>query len=326
MFTWPKWAAITGVLASFMLAHARHGFVAGIALAIGFFHHPIALLSAPWIALWAMGRAEGNPLARVLAAVRIGAGAGMLVLPWMIIAATAPHLPESIHAGHGLFLRYWVLADYGPATWETWWSTRWRNFANTFFPFRLYMVDRDHHTLSSIYAPSGQLVRFAFSWWNSLPLGLGLGLWALSLVAIARAARKLTAAVGVLVVGPALMITGYWGAISVGLMRECGHALFVAVIGVTCVACARIGGRLQSVLLHPAVPWLQLPETMFMLWLTTLANPHPPTAALAELDWAYLTVNVVALAVAAAILAHGRALAVAVSRGRMAPAVDSAQT
>jgi hypothetical protein len=132
--------------------------------------------------------------------------------------------------------------------------------------------------------------------------------------------------VGVLVVGPALMITGYWGAISVGLIRECGHALFVAVIGVTCVACARIGGRLRNVLLHPAVPWLQLPETMLMLWLTTLANPPPPTAALAELDWAYLTVNVVALSVAAAILAHGRALAVPVSRGRTAPAVVSAQT
>jgi hypothetical protein len=41
------------------------------------------------------------------------------------------------------------------------------------------------------------------------------------------------------------------------------------------------------VLLHPAVPWLQLPETMLMLWLTTLANPHPPAAALANLDGAH---------------------------------------
>jgi hypothetical protein len=65
MFTWPKWAAITGVLASFMRAHARHGFVAGIALAIGFFHHPIALLSAPWIALYVL-RFRGGTRCRLV--------------------------------------------------------------------------------------------------------------------------------------------------------------------------------------------------------------------------------------------------------------------
>ncbi|MDO8539128.1 MAG: hypothetical protein Q7S40_01700 [Opitutaceae bacterium] len=306
MFTWPKWPATIGVLASFMLAHGRHAFGAGLALALGFLYHPMALLSAPWIALWAVGRAEKNLTARATAVLQVGIGAGVIVLPWMAIAASAPHLPGSVHAGHGLFLRYWVLADYEPATWETWWSTRWRSFADTFIPFRLYLVDRDHHTLSSVHASSGQLVRFAFSWWNSLPLGLGVGVWALSLIAIARAMRTLSAAVWLLVIGPALMITGYWGAISVGLMRECGHALFVAVIGVTCVAGAWSAGRLGRVLLHPIVPWLQLPETLLMLWLTTFANPHQPSADFADLDWAYFAISVAALVAAAAIIFHAR--------------------
>jgi hypothetical protein len=307
MFTWPKWAATGAVIASFMLAHARRPFDAGLVLAIGFFYHPMALLSAPWIGLWALGRAERTFRAQSLAAIRTAGGAALLVLPWMAIAARAPHLPESVHAGHGSFLHYWMMADYGPATWESWTRTRWRHLADTFVPFRLWIVDGDHHTLSSVYARSGQLVRFAFSWWNSLPLGLGLGLWALSLFALARALRSYPAASWLLVIGPALLSVAYWGAISVGLLRECGHAVFAAVIGVTCVTAARSSGWLARVLLHRAVPWLQLPETLLMLWLTTFAVPQRNNSELTQLDPVYLAMNFAALgAVAWIVAAHRR--------------------
>jgi hypothetical protein len=304
MFTWPKWPATAGILLGFMLAQANRGYWAGAALAVGFFYHPMALLAAPWIALWVLARNRNNPRHGIRVLLRMTAATCVLVLPWMFLAAFTPHLPDSTHGGHSTFLRYWVLADYEPATWQTWWKSRWRNFANTFIPFRLYWVDGNHPTLNSFYGPSPPVVRFAFSWWNSLPIGLGLGLWAVSTVAIVRALRIWPAMVGLLIVGPALTITAYFGAISAGLMRECGHFLFVAIIGLTCAVAARSDRWLRRILVHPATPWLQLPETLLMLWLTTAMNRHPEPSRYNSFDVVYAVISVAALAGAAAMLSR----------------------
>lgn len=309
MFTWPKWTATAWLAMSFSLGHARRPFAAGLALAIGFLFHPLVLLWAPWLALWAGGRSERTAGAIFSNVLRLGAGAALLVLPWMAAGALAPHLPDTPFAGQGDFMRYWRIADRMDATWGTWWHTRWMNFANTFVPLHVYLSDFSFHHFraDSPYEPSGRLVKFAYVWWNSLPFGLGLGLWALALAALAGALKILRAAAWLFVIGPALLLTAYWGMDPLGLMRECGHPLFVAVIAVTCVVAARRGGWLQRVLLHPAVPWLQLPETWLMLWLTTLANRHPWSVEFAQLDPLCLALNALALALAAWVLSRARA-------------------
>jgi hypothetical protein len=81
----------------------------------------------------------------------------------------------------------------------------------------------------------------------------------------ARSARRSLPAVVLLVVGRALLMCAYWGADATGLMRECGHPLIVAVVGITCVGLAQKPGRLAALVVHPVFPWLQLPETLFML-------------------------------------------------------------
>jgi hypothetical protein len=62
------------------------------------------------------------------------------------------------------------------------------------------------------------------------------------------------------------------------------------------------------------VPWLQLPETLVMLWLTTLLNPHPWAVNHADLDACALALNVLALGATAGLLAQSRPLAVAAFR------------
>jgi hypothetical protein len=307
MFTWPKWEATTGVVLSFLLVHARRPLAGGFALAVGFLFHPLALLWAPWLALWGAGRAiAASRGAAVITLLRFGVGAALLVLPWMALGAWMPHLPDTPFAGQGGFVRYFLLADSNYATWDTWWRTRWMNFANTFIPLHVYFSGFDHFRFQSAYEPSGRLVKFAFVWWNSLPFGLGLGLWVLSLVALVRAWRVQRAALVLFVIGPALFLTAYWGMDPLGLMRECGHPLFIAILALTCVVAARHHEGLRRVLLHRAVSWLQLPETWLMLWLTTLANRQPWAVDYAHLDPACFAINALALFGAARLLARAR--------------------
>jgi uncharacterized membrane protein YfcA len=56
LFTWPKWAATAWLAAAFTLVHARQPVAAGLAVGLGFLHHPLVLLWTPWLALWAAGR------------------------------------------------------------------------------------------------------------------------------------------------------------------------------------------------------------------------------------------------------------------------------
>jgi hypothetical protein len=89
-------------------------------------------------------------------------------------------------------------------------------------------------------------------------------------------------------------------------MRECGHPLLVAVIGLTIVALANSPSRLATLATHPAVSWSQLPETFLMLWLTTLANPKQPEVYLRALDPLWFLVNLGALVAIAVLAARTR--------------------
>jgi hypothetical protein len=283
-----------------------------VTIGVGFLFHPLALLWAPWIAIWAAVREERRVRTIARTFLYFALGGAVLVAPWIALGALMPHLPTTPLAGQAGFFRYWKLADWKYATWDTWLQTRWMNFANTFVPLHLFFSDSsfNHPKLNSAYEESSRLVKFSQLWWNSLPFGLGLGLWALSLAAIGKALRRLREATILFVIAPALFITGYWGMDPLGLMRECGHPLFVAIIGITCVAAARHGGALRAILLHRSVPWLQLPETWVMLWLTTLLNSAPAAVEFEHFDAVYFAANIAALGSAAWLLAKSRAMMV----------------
>ena len=306
-FTWPKLEATAWLLVSFLFCHQRRPFLGGCAVGIGFLFHPLAGLWLPWLALWAAGRKARPGLAvRLFQGLRFGLGASTLILPWLALGALMPHLPTTEHAGQSDFLRYGFLADYRPASSTVWLDHRLTNLANTFVPFWLWFKHADHGVLNSVYAPSGGLVKFSFLWWNTLPLGLGLGLWGLCLLALVRGLWSRPAIWCLLVSGPALALVAYWGAFATGLMRECGHPLLIAIIGVTCAYAARADSWVGRVLQHRAMPWWQLPETLLMMWLTTLANPLLSPSDFTQFDPIYFLTSVCALVAAAAVLRVAR--------------------
>lgn len=305
LFTWPKWIATAWLLAAFALVHARRPLAAGLALGTGFLFHPLVLLWSPLLAAWACGRAwpEG-PVAALRRTAVLTAATAVLVLPWMALGAWMPHLPDTPFAGQGNFTRYWFLADSHHATAATWLHTRWLNFANTFVPLHLFAdtASFHHFRFSSTYELSGPLERSSFLPWNSLPFGLGLALWVLSAVALWRAGRIQRAATLLFVAAPAVLLVAYWGGDPLGLLRECGHPLFAAVLALVVLAAARLPGRLAALLAHPAAPWLQLPELLALLWLPALAHAAPFPVAHAHFDAPVLVLNVLALAAAAWVL------------------------
>ncbi len=315
LFTWPKWEATAWTLLSFLFAHQRRPVAAGLSLGVGYLFHPLAALWAPWLALWAAGRNGMRIVPFISGGVRFAAGLCAVALPWMTAGVLASHTSDAPFAGQAGFIDYFTMADGGPADWSSWSRSRWMNFSNTFLPFWLHYFNGNHPSISSIHAPSGPLVRFAFGWWNTLPLGMGLGVWALSMWALTRAARLFPAAFWMLIAGPALLLVAYWGAHSTGLMRECGHPLFAATIAVACTTASRTHGPLGRIMGHPLFPWLQLPETLLMLWLTTLLNPQPWTGADPVLNAICLGISVLTLGVAAWIVYR--------SRGMISPPLDS---
>jgi hypothetical protein len=306
LFTWPKWIATAWLIASFSLVHVRRPLAAGLALGVGFLFHPLVLLWSPLLAAWSLGRSwpEGWVAALRRTAV-LAAASAVLVLPWMALGALMPHLPDTPFAGQSNFTRYWFLADSQHAAWATWLHTRWLNFANTFIPLHLFADSHSFHhfRFSSAYEPSGPLEKTLFLPWNSLPFGLGLALWLVSAVALWRAGRIRRAATLLFVAAPVVLLVAYWGGEPLGLLRECGHPLFAAVLALTVLAAAAVPGRLAAFLAHPAAPWLPLPELLALLWLPALAHAAPSVpAAHAHFDPLVLLLNVLALAAAAWVL------------------------
>jgi hypothetical protein len=297
-FSWPKLIAGALVLAAFLAVHRRTPFVAGVMLALGYLFHPLAALSGPFLGLWLFAKRNGySPLARLKSVAWFAAGSLVLVLPWQIVGRLHP----DDGANQNVFLHYFFFADSAHATWPTWWRSRWDNFANTFLPGYLLTADRTHGSLNSIYAPSDRWVQASFLYWNTLPFALGLPGFLLVCAALVQACRRAFAIVCVTVFGPALFLTVYWGAASTGLMRQCGHALFLSVIVVAVWSLA----TWQSAWTRKAVAWFVHPacfawravEILLVAFGTTLLHRRPEPAGL--FGWN----DLISLAIAIACLA-----------------------
>lgn len=306
MFTWPKLAATAWLLISFLLAHRKRPVLAGVALAIGYLFHPMALLWTPWIGLWSMARGDGSVRGRIARGAAFALPVAAVVGPWMAASNLAQKISGSFFASQSAFFRYLIWTEGQPAPWSAWLHSRWLNFSNTFLPFWLHFFHEGHADLNSVYGVAGPWVKFSFSWWNTLPLGMGLLWWSVCSVAVLRAWRSLGTSISIFIFGPAAFLCVYWGDKSTGLMRECGHPLVPAIIAVAVIWLDRSPSRLARIFCHRAFPWLQLPEVLLMFWLTTFANPNSPASQLKSVDPLWFAINLGALAAIAGLAASAR--------------------
>ncbi len=299
-FTWPKLATAAFVLLGFVLAVARRPLAAGGALGLAYLFHPLALFSLPFLGLWILVRAwrDGAGARRLAAPALFTAGVLPLVIPWVLLGRLAPLRTGS----QTVFLDYFRLSNGKlESAASAWWLSRWENFGNTFVPFHLFTVDRAHESINSVYAPSDPWVQAAFLYWNTLPFAVGLPAFVLLLAAVAAVARRAPAVVAVAFAGPALFLVAYWGAASSGLMRHCGHVLFVSFIVLGAWSLHTHAGawrdRALAAFLHPACfTWRGL-DVALMAFGTTLLHARPDWRG--PLGWN----DGVSLALAAACLA-----------------------
>jgi len=297
-FSWPKLIAGAFVLVSFLAARGQRPFVAGVILALGYLFHPMASLSAPFLAAWLVAQpCEMRWSSRLIVVGWFCAGALTLVVPWQIVGRLRPD--ET--ADQRIFVQYFFFADNAHATWPTWWKSRWNNFANTFVPGYLFATNDARETVDVAYGASDRWVQASFLYWNTLPFALGLPGFLLIVPAIAQASRRAFAATCVAIVGPALFLIVYWGAASTGLMRQCGHALFLSIIGVAIWSLSTWPNawrdRALAIFLHPACFAWRGFEIALMAFGTTLLNRRPDVASL--FGWN----DVISLAAAIACLA-----------------------
>lgn len=269
-FTWPKLIAAGCVLAAFLLALRHRWLRAGLLLGVGYLFHPLALLSAPFLALWSIGEQSDSTKrwTRLRALLAITVGALLLVAPWQGFAT-------AFGVSQAVFVNYPRMADNAWATFSSWWLTRWHNAANTFIPLYLLSGNLEHESLNSVYVPSGFWVRASFVYWNTLPFALGLPTFCLLALKIGSAIRRSPWVALTVFVGPALLLIAYWGAADTGLMRHCGHVLFLTCIALGLWSVARDSNSTPGVgrvLLHPLLFGYRIIDIGVMAFGTTLIN------------------------------------------------------
>jgi hypothetical protein len=306
-FTWPKLITAAFVLTAFTLAHAQRPIAAGLAFGTAYLFHPLALLVLPFFGLWVLGRgvAGVNGWRRLIAPALFSAAVLACIVPWMALGRLAP-----LRTGaQSVFFDYFRLSD-GKLVGDpsVWWQARWSNFANTFLPFHLLLVDRTHESINSVYAPSPRPVQWAFLYWNTLPFALGLPAFITLLTGITVACRRAFMTVAVFLIAPSLLLILYWGAARTGVMRHCGHILFVTpiVLGVWGLAVhGRKGSRqVVAAFLHPVCLAWRTTEVALVAFGTTLLNRRPDlTGAFGWNDLASLGIAFACLVAAVILLA-----------------------
>ncbi len=306
-FTWPKMIAGGCVLTSFYLVRRKSPLAAGLALGAGYLFHPLAILSAPFLGLWiAVDGGGAGWRGRIRDAVRFGGGSLAVVALWQFVAYLDPD-PTGRQSG---FLTYFLMAAGAPAQWAGWWSYRWDSLANTFVPFHFLSIDPGEYVINSVYGRSDSWIHFSFLYWCTYPFAIGLLAYILTTPALIAAAWRTPAAAFAVVFGPGLLLVVYMGAGNSGLMRYCGHALFLSCVAFSIWSLAQPGMRWRAwaaaALAHPLFLALRALEVGWMAFAPTLHGHIPrPDDRFFLNDRFSLAVAAACLAAAFILLARG---------------------
>lgn len=226
-YTWPKMITAGYVISGFHLLALGRSALSGLFVGLSYLFHPLSLLSLPFIGLWCVL----NPLIKerkgiresLLRGVYFGAPILLILVFWFLI--------NSSNFKQSGFLSYFSGALGYPtdSNWYWIWS-RIDSALSTFFPFFALLFHYDHPAITGQFGNSPFFVRFAFQFWNTLPLGIGIIAFLVSIpILIKRCAANLFEAT-ILFFMPSAFLVAFWGAPAPGIMMECGHVLFLSFV------------------------------------------------------------------------------------------------
>jgi hypothetical protein len=189
-------------------------------LGAAYLQHGLALLSAPVLVIWSLFFLPKKRGIALRPTVLSGLGLLTVLATW--------YLSNAGHVASAGFLQYFVWADGGPATWSTWWSSRWNSWADTFVPLYVLLFNAGHPCFNAFGASSGRFEQFFLQYWTSAPFAAGLVTVAALVPASLKALWRKPGAATLVLIGPGVLMTVYWGAYITGMMREAGHVLFLS--------------------------------------------------------------------------------------------------
>jgi len=230
-FTWPKLAAAGFVLLAFYCVLSRRVLQAGLILGFAYLIHPLSLLSLPVFALLIFveqvkrprGEFSRRQIARNQGSNSVASGI-LRALAGCLVCAAFFFAWNRLSVGpdqSSTFLSYLTSTNGKPChDIGAWLKDRTVSTANTIVPLCLYAFFRDDFRINSIWGPSPAVVRFYFSYWNTLPFAVGIALFAPFFAWMCRMALRFWPAFAGFVVLPFVVFAIYWGSSDSGLMRE----------------------------------------------------------------------------------------------------------
>jgi hypothetical protein len=222
-------------------------------------------------------------------------GFAVIALAWRF--ANEPHVVDNFS--------FYVFEANGrrPVTFQTWTSFRLEILANTFVPFRMFAVEAHNVSLNSFYGPSPSIDRFSFSYFATLPFGVGFLYYPVYLTGLVVFARRATLLFVAAIVVPFLVFIVYWGS-SVDPLRNGIQFLFVIAVLAAFLGHSvlpRREGPLGSVWwarVVQATASAHAVEVLFMLMVPTVVTAGVPAGSAGVLSTGlFLPTDVVALLV-----------------------------
>jgi hypothetical protein len=160
--------------------------------------------------------------------VRLVLGLAVVFVAWRLIVAGRDV---------GDFQNYLFQSDgERPVSFGTWLGGRLQSLGNLLVPLRLFVFDRDSHSVNSLFGRSSGIVQFSFSYFVTLPFAVGIAYFPVFVAGLYRTGRRSPALLVASVVAPFFGFVVYWGATVAGGLREGLHfvlliALLAAFLG-----------------------------------------------------------------------------------------------
>jgi hypothetical protein len=279
-FTWPKLFSASVGLVALVALFERRPLLCGLLLGLGYLAHPALLLVVPGVVVtWAVllwcgpgrvcdggARYPAPRPARVFArdVLWLSLGLAAVFIAWRVIVADRAATS---------FTAYLFESDgVRPVAFGTWVEGRLQSLGNTLVPLRLFLFDRDSRWVNSLFGRSPGIVQFSFSYFATLPFGVGLAYFPVFLIGLYRFGRRSPLLLLGAIVAPFLGFAVYWGASLTGMLREGLH--FVVVVALLAAFLGHSTGRSGRSSNWPTVVRICLSvrglEVLFMLLVPTV--------------------------------------------------------
>jgi hypothetical protein len=283
-FTWPKLLAASFALTALVAVLDRRPLTAGLLVGLGYLAHPGGLLALPTLLLiWGVILWRGAPgicttrrptidrrwLSRWMRdAMWITIGCFAIYLSWFL--ANRGHTTEYF-SGYLRSANGQVGVSFGD-----WVASRLRSLANTLVPLRSYLTSgTTPGVLNSSDPPrSPDILRFSFSYYNTLPFAVGAIYFPLYLYGLGRFARRSFALFAVAILLPFLGFLVYWGATILGMVREGLQFVLVLSLIAAFVGHTIMTRRRRVLTIVRACATARVAEVLFMVLVPTVATSH----------------------------------------------------